>query len=76
MIFSDISDTAVAVMCDVARASGLDLDADKRIVLDELIAEGLVENAGSDEVAQSAKFAVTRKGQQLLDERGVGVNES
>lgn len=73
---TEISDTGIAVMCDIARASGLDLDDNKQAVLDGLIADGLVEMtrpAGRDE---GTKLAVTPKGQRLLDRRGVGVNES
>jgi len=76
MIDGTISDTGIAVMCDIARASGLDLDADKRAVLDRLIADGLVEVSRPAKPTEAAKFAVTSKGQRLLDERGVGVNES
>jgi len=76
MIDQTISDTGIAVMCDIARASGLDLDADKQAVLDRLIADGLVEVSRVAKPTEATKFAVTSKGQRLLDERGVGVNES
>jgi predicted transcriptional regulator len=71
-----ISDTGIAVMCDIARASGLDLDDDKQAVLDRLIADGLVAKSSAAKPAEAAKFEVTPKGQRMLDERGVGVNES
>lgn len=71
-----ISDSGIAVMCDIARASGLDLNDDKQIVLDQLIADGLVEQSSAAKTTEATKFAVTPKGQHLLDERGVGVNES
>ncbi|MDB5652792.1 MAG: hypothetical protein JWQ94_405 [Tardiphaga sp.] len=71
-----ISDTGIAVMCDIARASGLDLDADKQLVLDRLIGDGLVEVSETAKPTAATKFAVTPKGQRLLDARGVGVNES
>jgi hypothetical protein len=75
--FTDnISDTGIAVMCDIARASGLDLNADKQAVLDRLIAGGLVEISKSAKPNEGAKFAITRTGQRLLDDRGVGANES
>ncbi|MET0710251.1 MAG: hypothetical protein ABWY64_05345 [Tardiphaga sp.] len=76
MIDDGISDTGIAVMCDIARASGLDLDDNKQAVLDGLIADGLVEVSKAAEPDEGTKFAITRKGQRLLDERGVGVNES
>ena len=71
-----ISDTGIAVMCDIARMSGLDLDDNKRAVLDTLIADGLVEVSKHAKPSEATKFAVTPKGQRLLDERGVGANES
>ncbi|WP_371421060.1 hypothetical protein [Tardiphaga sp.] len=76
MIDTDISNAGIAVMCDIARASGLDLDADKRAVLDGLIAQGLVEVVDQAKPAAGPKFAITSKGQLLLDKRGVGVNEA
>jgi len=76
MIEASVSDTGIAVMCDIARASGLDLDADKQKVLDGLIADGLVEVSKAAKTSEGTKFAVTPKGQRLLDERGVGANES
>ena len=71
-----ISDTGIAVMCDIARVSGLDLDDDKQAVLDRLIADGLVAKSSAAKPTEAAKFEVTPKGQRMLDERGVGVNES
>lgn len=72
----NISDTGIAVMCDIARASGLDLDNEKQAVLDRLIADGLVSQSSAAKPTEASKFAVTAKGQRLLDERGVGANES
>ena len=76
MIEANVSDTGIAVMCDIARASGLDLDDNKQAVLDGLIADGLVEVSKGPKPAEGTKFAITPKGQRLLDERGVGANES
>jgi predicted transcriptional regulator len=76
MIQDTISDTGIAVMCDIARASGLDLDADKQAVLDQLIADGLVEVSKAAKPAEATRFAITPKGQRVLDARGVGANES
>jgi hypothetical protein len=72
----EISDAGIAVMCDIARASGLDLNGDKQAVLDKLIADGLVEVSKPAKPVEDTKFAVTPKGQRELDRRGVGVNES
>jgi predicted transcriptional regulator len=76
MIEVTISDTGIAIMCDIARASGLDLDHEKQAVLHQLIEDGLVNQTSAAKPTESAKFAVTPKGQRVLDERGVGVNES
>ncbi len=76
MVDADISDAGIAVMCDIARASGLDLDPNKQAVLNQLIADGLVEKSDDAKATEGLKFAVTPKGQRALDSRGVGVNES
>ena len=76
MIEATISDSGIAVMCDIARASGLDLDDNKQAVLNQLIADGLVTESSAAKATEATKFEVTPKGQRLLDERGVGVNES
>lgn len=76
MIDVTISDTGIAVMCDIARASGLNLDDDKQAVLNQLIADGLVSESSAANATEATRFAVTPKGQRLLDDRGVGVNES
>ncbi|MCX7320903.1 MAG: hypothetical protein NT113_15915 [Hyphomicrobiales bacterium] len=70
----EISDTGIAVMCDIARASGFDLDDDKQAVVDHLIAQGLVTQTGKHE--PDPRYEVTKRGQHELDQRGVGVNES
>lgn len=71
-----ISDAGVALMCDIARASLIDPDGDKRVVLDGLIADGLVRQAAKSDTRDGVTLVVTPKGQALLDARGVGVNES
>ena len=76
MADQQISDTGIAVMCDIARASGLDLDDNKQLVLDRLIADGLVAVAQPAKPLEGARFAITPDGQRLLDARGVGANES
>jgi hypothetical protein len=76
MADQQISDAGIAVMCDIARASGLDLDDNKQLVLDRLIAGGLVEVAQPAGPVESIRFALTAEGQRLLDARGVGANES
>jgi predicted transcriptional regulator len=70
----EISDTGIAVMCDIARTAGFDLDANKQAVVERLISQGLVVETGKHE--PDPKYEVTAKGQRELDARGVGVNEA
>ena len=70
----EISDTGIAVMCDIARVAGADLDDNKKSIVEELIAQGLVVETGKHE--PEPKYEVTAKGQHELDTRGVGVNEA
>jgi predicted transcriptional regulator len=49
---------------------GLNLNADKRKVLDQLVVKGFV--VPDDQ--ESAKYKLTGKAQQLLAERGVGIS--
>jgi|GEM_PF-5375021 len=64
-------DDAIALMVDVARTGGLDLNAAQRRDLNHLVSRGLV---AVDEASNSCE--VTPKGQALLDQRGVGANEA
>jgi predicted transcriptional regulator len=66
-----ISDQEIAILCDVLEGGGANLNANKRKVLDQLIAKGFVVAAGQESLA---KYKLTRKAQQLLAERGVGLS--
>lgn len=70
-----IDDTEIAVMVDIARSAGADLTGDKSTVVDGLIAKGLVAEKDSA-VTAKARYRITPQGQALLDDRGVGANES
>ena len=70
------SDEAISAMVEVVRMSGLHLTAGQRSELEGLIAHGLIEKINPDGGSEPARYAVTLKGQKLLDERGVGVNEA
>jgi hypothetical protein len=66
-----ISDQEIAILCDVLEGGGENLNADKRKVLDQLIAKDFVVAAGPESPVQ---YELTGKAQQLLAERGVGLS--
>ena len=66
-----ITDQEVAILCDVLEGWGANLNADKRKVLDQLIAKGFVVSADQE---SPEKYKLTGKAQQLLAERGVGLS--
>ncbi|MGP9813764.1 hypothetical protein ACTZWT_19825 [Rhodopseudomonas sp. NSM] len=68
------SDEAIAVLVDIARTAGRDLNAGQRLELDHLVSQGLVAVASTGQGSRS--YEVTAKGQTLLDRRGVGANEA
>jgi len=70
------SDEAISAMVEVARMSELRLNPSQRSELDGLIAHGLIENIAAAGPSEPVKYAVTPKGQKVLDDRGVGANES
>ena len=67
-----ISGKEIAILCDVLEGGGANLNADKRKVLDQLIAKGFVVTAGQESPA--TKYKLTGKAQLLLAERGVGLS--
>ncbi len=71
MADAPITDQEIAILCDVLEGWGTNLNADKRMVLDQLIAKGFVVLADQ---ASPAKHNLTGKAQQLLAERGVGLS--
>ena len=66
-----ITDQEIAILCDVLEGWSANLNADKRKVLDQLIAKGFVVSADQE---SPAKYKLTGKAQQLLAERGVGLS--
>lgn len=69
-------DRGLSVLVDIARNAGADLNPAQRLKLDALLAAGLIEVVAPAEGSQPTRYAVTRQGQRLLDERGIGANES
>jgi predicted transcriptional regulator len=66
-----ITDQEIAILCDVLEGLGANLKPVKKNVLDQLIAKGFV-TVSADDLA--AKYKLTDKARQLLDERGVGLS--
>jgi hypothetical protein len=69
-------DDGISAMVDIARLSGQNLNPEQRLQLDRLVADGFVEKIAPATSGEPAKYAVTAKGQKILDDRGVGANES
>ena len=66
-----LTDHEIAILCNVLEGWGPNLNADKRKVIDQLIAKGFVEPADQE---SPAKYKLTGKAQRLLAERGVGIS--
>lgn len=71
-----VDDQGLSALVDIARNAGMDLNPAQRLKLDALLAEGLIEVAAPADAFEPTRYAVTRQGQTLLDERGIGANES
>ncbi|MGO9700418.1 MAG: hypothetical protein ACLPX7_14290 [Xanthobacteraceae bacterium] len=71
MADAPITDQEISVLCEVLAGAGANLNADKRKVLDQLVAQGLVVRSGQK---SPATYELTDKAQQLLAERGVGLS--
>ncbi len=73
---TDPGNEAISVLVDIARTSGLDLNAGQRAQLDLLIAKGLIAPQEPDAATARTKYHLTSAGQGVLDKRGIGANES
>jgi hypothetical protein len=69
------SDSDISVMVDIARSAGTMLSGDKQTRLPALLEAGLIEAAASKD-GEGDRYKLTPQGQAVLDERGVGANES
>jgi hypothetical protein len=76
MIDDTTSDTAISAMVDIAGTSGQHLNPSQRAELDSLLAQGLIKKMAAADRSEPAQYALTPKGQKILDDRGVGANES
>jgi hypothetical protein len=74
-----VTDEQISIMCDIVKSGGGDLPPAKLAalpaIIPAIIAGGLVERTAGDN-ASVEKYKLTCKGQKLLDDRGVGANES
>jgi hypothetical protein len=68
------SNDDIALLCDIGDSFQAPPDADKQMRLSRLMAEGYVECADPDRAPE--KYQLTAKAQQLLAERGAGLNEA
>jgi len=66
-----ITDEEIAILCDVVEGQGARLNADKKKILDQLVAKGFVMQADQE---WPIKYKLSSKAQQLLAERGVGLS--
>jgi hypothetical protein len=69
---SDLSDSQIALLCDIEDHDVSKAPADKRRDLEQLISWGYVEPGHGD---RAAAFRLTAKGVDFLGERGAGLNE-
>jgi hypothetical protein len=64
---SMLTDTQIAILCDIGQASSF--DEEKKDAVLKLIVRGYVEKDGD-------LFKITPRGQKVLSDRGAGLNES
>ena len=76
MIDDTTSDAGISALVDIAGTSGQHLNPGQTAELDGLLAQGLIKKVTASARSESAHYALTPKGQKLLDDRGVGANES
>ena len=69
-----VSDTEIAALVEIARSAGAGLSREGRALVGDLMARGYV--AETDRSGDIVRLKVTPAGQSVLDERGVGANES
>jgi hypothetical protein len=67
---------SISTMVDIARLSGQNSNPVQHRELDRLLADGVIEKIAAASNRAPATYAVTAKRQKILDDRGVGANES
>jgi hypothetical protein len=76
MTDQDPGNQGISVLVDIARTGGIDLNDGQCRELDRLIADGLIAELAAEPSPGRTRYQVTGKGQRLLDDRGIGANES
>lgn len=72
----NLSGDDIALLCDIGTYAPEENALEKRARVARLIAEGYVTCSHADMAAVGAKFALSRKGERVLEERGAGLNEA
>jgi hypothetical protein len=70
---TDITDYDISLLCDIAGGLNGPLESSKLDRVIVLIATGLIRR---ESTAESSRLRLTEKGQELLAERGIGINEA
>jgi hypothetical protein len=66
-----VTDEQIAILCDIGQGSEIDIN--KALDVERLIAGGMIELSGSE---LPDRYKLTNKGQQFISERGAGLNEA
>jgi hypothetical protein len=69
----DLTDTQIAILCDVEEHDLSKIIGDKRRDLERLLVEGYVEPKNG---SPGSRLQLTAKGLALLGDRGAGLNEA
>lgn len=69
----DLTDTEIAMLCEVEEHDLSKIAGDKRRDLERLLADGYVEPASG---RPGSRLQLTAKGLKFLSERGAGLNEA
>jgi hypothetical protein len=70
----ELSDSDIALLCDIGGSLAATPNAEKRARLERLLARGFLEPASADKAP--AKYQLTGKAMKALTDRGVGLNEA
>jgi len=69
----DLSDTQIALLCDIGEYDFAKASEDQKRDLEQLLSRGYVEPGGNN---PGSPFKLTGKGAAFLTDRGAGLNEA